>query len=115
VEVRKQVVFRRQAAALYTVELICHVVAGAVPRNTSNTNRCLPDTLKRYRAASAGVFTSFTPFYGLHFIIAAFLAMVMRGNVLAPDGTFRNPLTYIPSPIPRWQRHWLLGTRFDHS
>jgi uncharacterized protein (DUF2062 family) len=59
----------------------------------------------------AGVFTSFTPFC-LHFIIAAFLAMVMRGNVLARR-TFLATLTYIPSPIPRWQRHYCF-TRFDH-
>jgi uncharacterized protein (DUF2062 family) len=46
----------------------------------------------------AGVFTVFTPFYGLHFFIAAGLALLLRGNVLAALlGTFvGNPLTYVP-------------------
>lgn len=61
--------------------------------------RRLPDTPERIsRGIWAGVFTAFTPFYGLHFVVAAVLARIMRGNILsALMGTFfGNPLTYIP-------------------
>ena len=46
---------------------------------------------------AAGVAASFTPFLGLHFILAAALAMLFRGNVLASAiGTFfGNPWTFI--------------------
>lgn len=45
---------------------------------------------------AAGAFTSFTPFLGLHFLVAAILALVIGGNVLASAlGTFvGNPLTF---------------------
>lgn len=47
---------------------------------------------------ACGVFASFTPFLGLHFLIAAALAVILRGNVLASAlGTFfGNPWTFIP-------------------
>ncbi len=50
------------------------------------------------RGVAAGIFASFTPFYGLHFIVAALLARAVRGNVIAALlGTFfGNPLTYLP-------------------
>jgi hypothetical protein len=43
-----------------------------------------------------GVFSAFTPFVGLHFFLAALLALLVRGNVLASAlGTFvGNPLTF---------------------
>jgi uncharacterized protein (DUF2062 family) len=79
--------------------------------------RRLPDTPEKIsRGIWAGVFTSFTPFYGLHFIIAGFLAMVMRGNILASlmATFFGNPLTYIPIAYSALVTgHWLLGTRLD--
>ena len=45
---------------------------------------------------AAGAFTSFTPFMGLHFFLAALLAWLVRGNLLASAlGTFvGNPLTF---------------------
>lgn len=45
---------------------------------------------------AAGVFTSFTPFMGFHFLIAAMLAWMIGGNLLASAlGTFfGNPLTF---------------------
>ena len=45
---------------------------------------------------AAGAFTSFTPLMGLHFLTAAALAWIMRGNLLASAlGTFfGNPLTF---------------------
>jgi uncharacterized protein (DUF2062 family) len=50
------------------------------------------------RGIMAGVFTVFTPFYGLHFFMAAGFALLLRGNVVAALlGTFvGNPLTYVP-------------------
>lgn len=45
---------------------------------------------------AAGVFVSFTPFLGLHFILAGVLAWVIRGNVVAAAfGTaIGNPLSF---------------------
>ena len=46
---------------------------------------------------ASGIAASFTPFLGLHFILAGALAMIFRGNVLASAiGTFfGNPWTFI--------------------
>jgi len=48
------------------------------------------------RGVAAGVFVSFTPFFGMHFVSAALIAWVIRGNILAAIlGTFfGNPLTF---------------------
>ena len=77
--------------------------------------RRLPDTPEKIcRGIWAGVFTTFTPFYGLHFIVAAIVAKVMRGNILAAllSTFFGNPLTYVPIGIVSLNTgHWLLGTR----
>jgi len=45
---------------------------------------------------AAGAFASFTPFIGFHFLLAAVLAFVLRGNLLASAaGTVvGNPLTF---------------------
>lgn len=79
--------------------------------------RRLPDSPERIaRGIGAGVFTTFTPFYGLHFFVAALIARMMNGNILAAlSGTFfGNPLTYVPIGVASLQTgHWLLGTRFD--
>ena len=50
------------------------------------------------RGIAVGVFVSISPFYGLHFVLAALLAIFLRANILAALlGTFfGNPLTYIP-------------------
>lgn len=81
--------------------------------------RRLPDTPEKIsRGIWAGVFTTFTPFYGLHFFIAAGIAAVMRGNVLASlmATFFGNPLTYVPIAYASLTTgHWLLGTRLDAS
>ncbi|MCH2165655.1 MAG: DUF2062 domain-containing protein [Marinovum sp.] len=84
--------------------------------------RRLPDPPERIaRGIWAGVFTTFTPFYGLHFIVAALLAFVMRGNILAAllATFFGNPLTYAPIiATSMFTGYWLLGLdasrlRFD--
>ena len=77
--------------------------------------RRLPDSPERIaRGIWAGVFTTFTPFYGLHFICAAIIAKVMRGNILASlmATFFGNPLTYVPIGLVSLQTgHWLLGSK----
>ena len=79
--------------------------------------RRLPDTPEKVsRGIAAGVFAAFTPFYGIHFVIAALLARMMRGNIFAALlGTFfGNPLTYIPIGVSALAMgHWLLGRPFN--
>lgn len=81
--------------------------------------RRLPDSPERIaRGVFAGVFTTFTPFFGLHFVIAALIARIMNGNFLAAlAGTFfGNPLTYIPIGVVSLKTgHFILGTRFDED
>lgn len=59
---------------------------------------------------AAGAFVSFTPFIGLHFILAAVVAAVVRGNLIASAiGTLvGNPLTF---PF-MWIASYNLGARF---
>lgn len=75
--------------------------------------RRLPDKPHRIaRGVFAGVFASFTPFFGLHFLFAAGLAWVIRGNILAALlATFvGNPLTFPLIAITSVETgHWLLG------
>ncbi len=79
--------------------------------------RRLPDTPEKIsRGIAAGVFTTFTPFYGLHFVIAAGLSLLMRGNVFASllATFFGNPLTYIPIGYASLGTGYLLlGRPFD--
>ncbi|MEL6960395.1 MAG: DUF2062 domain-containing protein [Pseudomonadota bacterium] len=81
--------------------------------------RRLPDTPEKIaRGIWAGVFTTFTPFYGLHFLVSAVIAMIMRGNILAAlmATFFGNPLTYVPIAYASLTTgHWLLGTRLDRN
>ena len=81
--------------------------------------RRLPDTPEKIsRGIWAGVFTTFTPFYGLHFLVAVLIARVMRGNILASLlGTFfGNPLTYLPIAVASLSTgHFLLGSRLEKA
>ncbi|MGI9391576.1 MAG: DUF2062 domain-containing protein [Boseongicola sp.] len=59
--------------------------------------RRLPDPAHKIaRGIGAGVFTCFTPFFGLHFLVAAGIAWVIRGNMMAALlATFvGNPITF---------------------
>ena len=59
--------------------------------------RRLPDTPHRICVGiAAGTFVSFLPLWGLHFLLAALLAWLFRGNILAALlGTFfGNPITF---------------------
>jgi len=77
--------------------------------------RRLPDSPDRIaRGIFAGVFTTFTPFYGLHFVFAGTMAWLMRGNILAAmlSTFFGNPLTYLPIGLASLQTgYFLLGMR----
>lgn len=81
--------------------------------------RRLPDSPERIaRGIGAGVFAAFTPFYGLHFLVAAIGARLINGNIVAAlSGTFfGNPLTYVPIGVICLQTgHFLLGTEFEKS
>ena len=77
----------------------------------------LPDSPEKVaRGIWAGVFTTFTPLYGVHFFIAVLIARLSNGNILASLlGTFfGNPLTYIPIGVVSMQTgHFLLGTKLQ--
>lgn len=81
--------------------------------------RRLPDTPERIaRGIWAGVFTTFTPFYGLHFLVAFLIARSIRGNILAALSStfFGNPLTYVPIGVVSLKTgYFLLGTEFDEG
>lgn len=73
----------------------------------------LPDEPHRIaRGVFCGVFMSFTPFFGLHFLGAGLMAWLIRGNILAALlATFvGNPLTTPFVAITSVEfGHWLLG------
>ena len=75
--------------------------------------RRLPDpSHKISRGIAAGVFTSFTPLFGLHFLVATILAMLLRGNVLAAllATFFGNPVTFpFIAAVSMEFGSWLLG------
>ena len=77
--------------------------------------RRLPDTPEKIgRGIWCGVVASFTPFLGLHFVVALALAKPLRGNYLAAViGTwFGNPLTLVPiSAASLHTGYFLLGHR----
>jgi uncharacterized protein (DUF2062 family) len=71
----------------------------------------LPDTPEKIgRGIFAGVLASWTPFYGLHFVIAVIFAKIGRGNMLASLlGTFfGNPLTYVPIGVVALQTGYFI-------
>ena len=81
--------------------------------------RRLPDQPHRIgRGAAAGVFISFTPLFGFHFLGGAAVGWLIRGNILAALlGTFiGNPLT-IPfiAMLSLTSGRWLLGLHGDLS
>lgn len=81
----------------------------------------LPDSPEKIaRGIFAGVFTTFTPFFGMHFVVAGTLAIIMRGNILAALlGTFfGNPLTYVPIGVISMKTGYFLlgrGPEDDHE
>jgi len=81
--------------------------------------RRLPDEPQRIaRGVGAGVFVSFTPLFGFHFLAAAISAWMVRGNILAALlGTFfGNPVTFPFIAFSSMKLgHLILGTTFDES
>lgn len=81
--------------------------------------RRLPDTPEKIaRGIWAGVFTTFTPFYGVHFVVAALVATIMRGNILAAlmATFFGNPLTYVPIGLVSLKTgHSMLGSEMKEG
>ena len=77
--------------------------------------RRLPDPPHKIaRGIFAGVFTTFTPFYGFHFLVAAVIAKLLRGNIIAAllATFFGNPLTYLPIGVASLKTgYFLLGMR----
>ncbi|MFN3144502.1 MAG: DUF2062 domain-containing protein [Paracoccaceae bacterium] len=75
--------------------------------------RRLPDPPHKIaRGIAAGVFASFTPFYGFHFVTAALVGYLMQGNLLAALlATFvGNPFTFpIIATVSLELGNWILG------
>lgn len=73
----------------------------------------IPDTPHKISLGmSCGIFASFTPLFGLHFLIAGLLSYLLRGNVLASlIGTFiGNPITFpIITVFNLKLGEWLVG------
>lgn len=87
---------------------------GRASRYIAHRLRRLPDPAHKIsRGIAAGVFVSFSPFYGFHFLLAAGIAWLIRGNVLAALlATFvGNPITFpIFASISMEIGGWILGT-----
>lgn len=81
--------------------------------------RRLPDPPHRIaRGIFAGIFVTFSPFFGMHFVLAALVAKIMRGNIIASLlATFvGNPLTFLPIATISFQTgNFLLGRTFDRD
>jgi uncharacterized protein len=81
--------------------------------------RRLPDNPHRIaRGVGVGVFVSFTPLFGLHFLLSFVIAKLVRGNILASIlGTFfGNPITFPFIAVASMKLgKWMLGTQFDES
>lgn len=81
--------------------------------------RRLPDSPQKIaRGIWAGVFTSFTPLFGLHFLVAASIAYVIRGNILASlmATFFGNPPTFILIAAASMKTgHFILGSEFTEG
>lgn len=79
----------------------------------------LPDSPERIaRGVWAGVFVTFSPMFGLHFICAAIIARLINGNILASImSTFvGNPLTFFfIGYLSLNTGHLILGTRLTYA
>ncbi|NIZ11283.1 DUF2062 domain-containing protein [Pseudooceanicola sp. HF7] len=86
---------------------------------TKHRLRRLPDSPEKIsRGIAAGVFTVFTPFYGLHFVVSALLALIVRGNVIAAIlATFvSNPVTFVPISVISLQTgYFIVNTAAEHG
>ncbi|MCX7558649.1 DUF2062 domain-containing protein [Sulfitobacter sp. F26204] len=81
--------------------------------------RRLPDSPERIaRGVWAGVFITFTPLFGFHFVAAVILAKIMKGNIVASlMATFvGNPLTFVFIALSSLKTgHLILGTELQEG
>lgn len=81
--------------------------------------RRLPDSPERIaRGVWAGVFVTFSPLFGMHFVLAVLLARLMKGNMLASlMATFvGNPLTFVFIALASLKSgHLILGTELEEG
>ncbi|MDA1286315.1 MAG: DUF2062 domain-containing protein [Rhodobacterales bacterium] len=79
--------------------------------------RRLPDTPHKIaRGVGIGVFISFTPFFGFHFVAAVLLSLLIRGNALAAllATFFGNPITFpFIAGASLTLGHWILQDNLD--
>ena len=94
-------VFKRRDKLHWVETLRSYILPRAGWRRTliylGHRLRRIPDSPTRIaRGVAFGVFTSFSPFFGFHIILALLLAKVLRGNLIAAlAGTaIGNPLTF---------------------
>ncbi|MBZ4021060.1 hypothetical protein CKO11_01105 [Rhodobacter sp. TJ_12] len=77
----------------------------------------LPDPPHRIaRGIFIGIFVSFTPLFGIHLIVAAVLAKLVRGNVLASlfATVIGNPLTFPLIALSAIKLgHWMMWESYD--
>ncbi|MFN4100667.1 MAG: DUF2062 domain-containing protein [Pararhodobacter sp.] len=81
--------------------------------------RRLPDSPERICIGiAAGLYVSFLPIYGLHFLTAALLAWIFRGNILASllSTFYGNPLTFPLMAAGSLEvGSWVMGTEIRMS
>ncbi|MGB5865513.1 MAG: DUF2062 domain-containing protein [Sulfitobacter sp.] len=81
--------------------------------------RRLPDSPERIaRGIWAGVFITFSPLFGMHFVFAVLLAKLMKGNIIASlMATFvGNPFTFVFIALASLKSgHWILGTELQEG
>ncbi len=81
--------------------------------------RRLPDPPHKIaRGIAAGIFVCFTPFFGLHILLAMALAFVMQGNILAAIMAtfFGNPITFpFIAKLAVVLGTWMLGMQESES
>ena len=75
--------------------------------------RRLPDPAHKIsRGIACGIFVCFTPFFSLHFVLAAGLAWMVNGNLMAAllSTFFGNPLTFpFIAAVSMELGSWMLG------
>ena len=75
--------------------------------------RRLPDPAHKIsRGIACGIFVCFTPFFGLHFLLAAGLAWLLNGNLMAAllSTFFGNPLTFpFIAAVSMELGSWMMG------
>lgn len=94
-------VFKRRTPRNFRQSLVNFFIPGGGWGRSANyvmhRLRRLPDSPERIaKGIAAGVFASCTPLFGLHFILAASVAWMLRGNIFASllATFFGNPFTF---------------------